>query len=185
MVCGQAIPKGVRAIYSSSTKSVRHIACPELGSAARIGDSSGWTPKSSAIRSVTPGSRFLATRTTSSRNSVGVRLGHSNIPPGHPPGQARPDATHRCSRPFRGDATDVVRINDERSPPLRMAASPAFTDGALSSSWGLVRLFVDRTAIQGACCQRAATGRRRRRSNRERSCPGGARSHLPANDDAW
>lgn len=61
-----------------------------------------WTPKSFAIaESSTPGSRFLATRTTSSRNSLGYGLDTVNILPAQPLELGRLVVTYPCSRPFR------------------------------------------------------------------------------------
>src|SRR5699024_3066993 len=60
-----------------------------------------WMPKSLAIwTSVTPASRFSATRTTSSRNSLGngVGIGSSFQTSGQ---LARSNVTYSCSRPHR------------------------------------------------------------------------------------
>lgn len=58
---------------------------------------------------VTPGLRLLATRTTSSHKLARLGLRHSNLLPGPPHGQTRPDANHPRSRPVP-IAFDPVRL---------------------------------------------------------------------------
>lgn len=61
-----------------------------------------WIPKSFAIwESATPGSRFLETRTTSSRNSLGYGLDTVDILPAQPLGLGPSVVTYPCSSPAR------------------------------------------------------------------------------------
>ena len=68
MPIGLALPPGVPAPRMITTDTVRSASA----SRSHLNSVVKWTPKSAAISStLTPGSRFLATRTTSSRNSLG------------------------------------------------------------------------------------------------------------------
>ncbi len=102
-----------------------------------------WTPKSLAICArVRSGSRCWATRTTSSRNSLGNGLGMMPSFQASPPELANSDVTYSCSSPFPATAGTAAQTTRPLMRTATLAVMPSGTGSLVQATSVMWWLFI-------------------------------------------